>query len=89
METRPRAQDFRQSPILGDIARDEDGKPSLHLHGEHGLLGLKGGRTVGSMSRRYTCVQRLRLCSRRRPHTCAAGPRRDLGRIALIDLDAG
>ena len=30
--------------VLGDVAKDEDGKPSLHLHG---VLGLKGGRTVG------------------------------------------
>jgi predicted DNA-binding protein with PD1-like motif len=30
--------------ILGDIAKDDDSQPSVHLHG---LLGLKGGRTVG------------------------------------------
>jgi predicted DNA-binding protein with PD1-like motif len=30
--------------ILGDVAKDEGGKPSVHLHG---LLGPKGGRTVG------------------------------------------
>ena len=61
--------------VLGDVAKDEDGKPSLHLHG---VLGLKGGRTVGghvqALHVRPTLEVVLmgRSCSWKRRLTCVA-----------------
>lgn len=72
--------------ILGDIAKDEDGKPSLHLHG---LLGLKGGRTVGGHVQALHVRPTLEVMLTEMPAHLRRRPRRDLGGIALVDLNAG
>jgi predicted DNA-binding protein with PD1-like motif len=72
--------------ILGDIAKDENGKASLHMHG---LLGLKGGRTVGGHVQKLHVRPTLEVVLTETPAHLRRKPRRDLGGIALIDLDAG
>jgi predicted DNA-binding protein with PD1-like motif len=71
--------------ILGDIARDDSGKPSLHLHG---LLGLKGGRTVGGHVQKLHVRPTLEVIVTETSAQLRRKPRRDLGGIALIDLGA-
>ena len=71
--------------VLGDVAKDEDGKPSLHLHG---VLGLKGGRTVGGHVQALHVRPTLEVVLTETPAHLRRKPRRDLGGIALIDVDA-
>jgi len=71
--------------VLGDIAKDGDGKPSLHLHG---LLGLKGGHTVGGHIQALHVRPTLEVVLTETPAHLRRKSRRDLGGIALIELDA-
>lgn len=72
--------------ILGDVAKGDDGKPSLHLHG---LLGLQGGRTVGGHVQELHVRPALEVVLTETPAHLRRKPRQDLGGIALIDLETG
>jgi predicted DNA-binding protein with PD1-like motif len=72
--------------ILGDVAKDESGKPSVHLHG---LLGLKGGRTVGGHVQKLHVRPTLEVVLTETSAHLRRKRRADLGGIALIDLGAG
>jgi uncharacterized protein len=65
--------------------RTKDGEASLHLHG---LLGLKGGRTVGGHVQELHVRPILEVVLTETSAHLRRKPRRDLGGIALIDLDA-
>jgi uncharacterized protein len=70
--------------VLGDVAKDKDGAPSLHLHS---LLGLKGGRTVGGHIQALHVRPTLEVVLTETPAHLRRKPRPDLGGLALIDLD--
>ena len=72
--------------ILGDVAKDESGKPSVHLHG---LLGLKGGRTVDGHVQKLLVRPTLEVVLTETSAHLRRKRRPDLGGIALIDLGAG
>ena len=72
--------------IVGDVAKDESGKPSMHLHG---VLGLKGGRTVGGHAQKLHVRPTLEVVLTETSAHLRRKRRPDLGGIALIDLGAG
>jgi predicted DNA-binding protein with PD1-like motif len=76
-----------QSEVLsaiGDIARDEAGRPSLHLHA---VLGLEDGSTRGGHLLEGYVRPTLEVIIRESPTGLCRRKRPELG-IALIDLDA-
>ncbi|WP_420103591.1 PPC domain-containing DNA-binding protein [Bosea sp. (in: a-proteobacteria)] len=85
------AKTYREIPIdeqsevlslIGDIARDENGRPSLHLHA---VLGLSDGSTKGGHFIRGTVRPTLEVMITEAPTELSRRHRADLG-IALIDL---
>ncbi|MEX3858220.1 PPC domain-containing DNA-binding protein [Paraburkholderia sp. BR10923] len=72
--------------ILGDVAKGDDGRPSLHLHG---LLGLKGGRTVGGHIQELHVRPTLDVMLVEAPAHLRRTSHSELGGIALIALDTG
>ncbi|MBB3593077.1 hypothetical protein FHX08_003421 [Rhizobium sp. BK529] len=68
---------------LGDLARGDDGKPSLHLHV---VLGLSDGNTRGGHFIEGFVHPTLEIIIRENPVGLRRKRRPDLG-IALIDLD--
>lgn len=64
----------------------KNGKPSLHLHG---LLGLKGSRTVSGHVMKLHVRPTLEALLTETSTHLRRKPRRDFGGVALIDLDAG
>jgi uncharacterized protein len=71
--------------LVGDIARGDDGKPSVHLHAVLGLSdgSTRGGHFLEGIVRPTLEVviteTPIHLCRIRRPELC----------VALIDLEAG
>jgi predicted DNA-binding protein with PD1-like motif len=72
--------------ILGDVAKSECGAPSLHLHG---VLGFRGGATVGGHVRELHVRPTLEVIVTETSEHLRRRPRPDLGGIALIDLKDG
>jgi hypothetical protein len=70
---------------IGDIARGDDGKASLHLHV---VLGLSDGSTRGGHLLEGTVRPTLEVVLTETPSKLRRKKRPDLG-IALIDIDAG
>ncbi|MDX8467209.1 DNA-binding protein [Mesorhizobium sp. VK23B] len=69
---------------IGDIAVDDNGKQSLHIHA---VLGLRDGRTRGGHLLEGTVQPTLEVTVLESPAHLRRRKRRDLG-IALIDLEA-
>ena len=85
------AKTYREIPVdeqsevlslLGDIARDENDEPSLHLHT---VLGLRDGSTRGGHFLRGTVRPTLEVTITEAPAELCRRKRPELG-IALIDL---
>lgn len=68
--------------LMGDVALDDDGKASLHLHV---VLGLSDGRTRGGHFLEGHVRPTLEVVLRETPARLRRRHRSDLG-IALIDL---
>jgi len=86
-------KDYRKIPIeeqcevlsaLGDIAMDEQGKPSLHLHV---VVGLSDGTTRGGHFLEGVVHPTLEVIVRESPVHLRRRKRSDLG-VALIDIEA-
>jgi predicted DNA-binding protein with PD1-like motif len=69
--------------VLGDVATDADGEPSVHLHA---VLGLSDGTTRGGHLLRGIVRPTLEITMTEVPAHLKRLKRPDLG-IALIDLD--
>jgi predicted DNA-binding protein with PD1-like motif len=69
--------------LIGDIARGDDGKPSLHVHA---VLGLRDGSTRGGHLLEATVKPTLEVTLVETPAHLRRRKRPELG-IALIDLD--
>ncbi|RVH76124.1 DUF296 domain-containing protein [Sinorhizobium meliloti] len=86
------SRDYRKIPVaeqsevlsaIGDIARDEAGRPSLHLHA---VLGLEDGSTRGGHLLEGYVRPTLEVIIRESPTGLCRRKRPELG-IALIELD--
>jgi uncharacterized protein len=71
--------------MLGDIGRDKNGKPSLHLHV---VLGLADGSTKGGHFLEGTVRPTLEVIVTETPAELVRTKRSDLG-ISLLDLRKG
>ena len=71
--------------LIGDVARDPEGKPSVHAHT---VLGLRDGSTRGGHLLSAVVRPTLEVVLRETPAELAKTYRPDVG-LALIDLDAG
>jgi uncharacterized protein len=80
----PVEQQCEAVSLVGDIARAEDGKPSVHLHA---VLGLSDGSTRGGHFLEGIVRPTLEVTIVETPAHLVRTRRPDLG-IALIDLDA-
>jgi predicted DNA-binding protein with PD1-like motif len=80
----PVAEQSEVLSAIGDIARDDAGKPSLHLHA---VLGLEDGSTRGGHLLEGHVRPTLEVIIRESPTALRRRKRPELG-IALIDLDA-
>lgn len=69
--------------LLGDIATDDDGRPSLHIHA---VLGLRDGSTRGGHLLRAIVRPTLEVTITETPAHLRRRKRPELG-IALIDPD--
>jgi predicted DNA-binding protein with PD1-like motif len=69
--------------LIGDIARGDDGKPSLHVHA---VLGLRDGTTRGGHLLEATVKPTLEVTLVETPAHLRRRKRPEFG-IALIDLD--
>lgn len=88
-----KSKSYRKIPVdeqcevlsaIGDIAVDDNGRPSLHIHA---VLGLSDGRTRGGHLLEGTVQPTLEVTVLESPARLRRRKRRDLG-IALIDLEA-
>ncbi|OHV89423.1 PPC domain-containing DNA-binding protein [Mesorhizobium sp. ORS 3428] len=87
------SKSYREIPVdeqcevlsaIGDIAVDDNGKQSLHIHA---VLGLSNGRTRGGHLLEGIVQPTLEITVLESPGYLRRRKRRDLG-IALIDLEA-
>ena len=70
--------------LIGDIAQDDEGNASLHLHA---VLGFSDGSTKGGHFVEGTVRPTLEIVVRETPANLKRRKRQDLG-LALIDLGA-
>jgi predicted DNA-binding protein with PD1-like motif len=69
--------------LLGDVARDPEGKPTVHAHA---VLGLRNGSTRGGHLLEARVRPTLEVVLRETPSELAKNYRPELG-LALIDLN--
>ena len=78
----PIQQQSQVLSLIGDIAQDDGGNASLHLHA---VLGFSDGSTKGGHFVEGTVRPRLEVVVRETPANLKRRKRQDLG-LALIDL---